>query len=169
MKNLAILIVILSFINTSCNTIKNTGSKETIAVIDKWINAYNMHDISALKRLYTAEALIASPDFEGFRKVDVALTKTFADYFASAPELKAVLNRYVVNENEIAISYSCQGTIKNIDQGEPMLNQVKNDVMIGKRINIEVFVFFKLKNGKIIEEKSMYNGLAFMKQVGLMK
>jgi len=41
--------------------------------------------------------------------------------------------------------------------------------MKNKPINIDVVTIFQVKYGKIVEEKTIYNQLTFMKQIGAMK
>ena len=144
-------------------------SDSSMVIARRFVEAYNDHNLTALRNLYSRDATIASVDFEGSRQVDSAIQKTYREYFAGSPDLKAVVRKIIVDGNNIAIAFACQGTIRNIDKGDPALRKSKRESMKNKTLNIEVVSLFQVKNGKITEEKTVYNQLTFLKQIGVMK
>ena len=147
------LILLISCNEKQKNEEVKQQSNQVIA--ESFMEAYNNHDLKALRNLYSNDATISTVDFEGAKQVDSAIQKTYGDYFNGAPDLKAVVRKIIVNGNDIAISFACHGTITNIDKGDPGLKKFKPESMKNKTINIDVVSLFQVKDGKIIEEKTV--------------
>ena len=94
---------------------------KSIEISRSFVDAYNKHDLNALEKLYAKDATIETVDFSGKRLAMSAIRKTYRDYFNGAPDLKAVVRKIIVNGNDIAIAFACQGTITSIQNGDPEL------------------------------------------------
>ncbi|MBC5773583.1 nuclear transport factor 2 family protein [Pontibacter sp. KCTC 32443] len=176
MKNLFPALLILAGTTLSCQQQTNTATEvpetATIAtestdaaavkVMHQMFEAFNSHDLAAMQTLYADSVVFMSPEMEK-PVVGAHHVKTiYGPLFEMAPNVKDEVKHYIHSNGEVAVEFVSTGTIENISPDDPA--QMK-----GKTFELKIFARLKVKDGKIIEDVSYFDQMAFLKQVGLME
>lgn len=176
MKKLLPALLILAGTTLSCRQQTNTATEapetativtetpddDAVKVMHKMFDAFNRHDLAAMQALYADSAVFMSPEMEK-PVVGAHHVKTiYGPLFEMAPNVKDEVKHYISNNGEVAVEFISTGTVENIGPADP-------EQMKGKTFELKIFARLKVKDGKIVEDVSYFDQMAFLKQVGLME
>ncbi|MEJ8801869.1 nuclear transport factor 2 family protein [Pontibacter sp. H249] len=138
-----------------------TTQPQTVQVMQQMFEAFNKHDLEAMAALYADDAVFTSPEMIEPKKGKAAVAEIYGPLFEMAPDVQDEVKHYIYNgKDEIAVEFLSKGTVENIGPNDP-------PHMKGKEFELKIFCRLKVKDGKIIEDVTYYDQLAFLQQLGL--
>ncbi|WP_162426518.1 nuclear transport factor 2 family protein [Pontibacter pudoricolor] len=145
---------------TSGTAPADTIEPEAVKVMQAMFDAFNRHDLDAMQALYADSAVFMSPEMPEPVIGAHHVKAIYGPLFEMAPNVKDEVLHYIHNGDEIAVEFVSTGTVENISPDDPT-------GMKGKTFELKIFARLKIKDGKIIEDISYFDQLAFLQQVGL--
>ncbi|GAB3195870.1 steroid delta-isomerase-like uncharacterized protein [Pontibacter aydingkolensis] len=140
-----------------------TASKEqqTVQVMQQMFQAFNRHDLEAMASLYADDAVFISPEMTEPKRGKAAVAEIYGPLFEMAPGVQDEVKHYIYNgKDEVAVEFVSKGTVENIGPNDP-------PQMKGKTFELKIFCRLKVKDGKIVEDVTYFDQLAFLQQLGL--
>ncbi|HLK27752.1 MAG TPA: nuclear transport factor 2 family protein [Puia sp.] len=135
------------------------SSKESKAIATKWIELINKHDSVGLTALYSDDAKIISPNWEGIKVGQSEVRTVFSRYFSSTPDLQYSIDNIIPTDTAVIIEYHFFGKLSNPENTTP-------DYMRGKKYTLSACTVMAIRKGKIIRQESYFDQVAFLKQMG---
>lgn len=132
---------------------------ETRAFFARHTASWNQHDVDALGRDYTDDAVIESPLFgsvHGRQAIEAASRTVFDTWPDSTQVDEAVL----VDGDRACRITTASGTQAKEFMGLPS---------IGKPFKIQVVWIYQLSGGRIMHEQRFYDFTTFLAQIGVLK
>jgi steroid delta-isomerase-like uncharacterized protein len=137
-----------------------TADDDAIKVMQSMFDAFNRHDLEAMQALYADSAVFMSPEMPE-PVVGAHHVKTiYGPLFEMAPNVKDEVLHYIHKGDEVAVEFVSTGTVENISPDDPV-------EMKGRKFELRIFARLKIKDGKIVEDISYFDQMAFLQQVGL--
>ena len=124
-----------------------------------WISALNRHDTAALEKFYDDSVSIESPNWEGKKKGIAEVKSIYGRYFTSTPDLKQEITQVTATDSALVLEYTSHGTLEKLEKNIP-------DYMQGKSYTLQNCTRMIIKNGKIVDQKTYFDQVAFLRQVG---
>ena len=138
-----------------------TDEQQTVQVMQQMFEAFNKHDLEAMAALYAEDAVFVSPEMTEPKRGKAAVTEIYGPLFEMSPNVYDEVKHYIYNgKDEVAVEFVSKGTIENVGPSDP-------PQMKGKEFELKIFCRLKVKDGKIVEDVTYYDQLAFLQQVGL--
>jgi hypothetical protein len=115
-------------------------STATVAIAQKWFDAFNAHDLEKLIALYNDNAQhyspklkIRRPETNGLITGKEALRSWWHDSFARLPTLRYVPTRFIADDNSVFMEYTryVDGE-DNMTVGEVL--EINDGLIIGSRV-----------------------------------
>jgi steroid delta-isomerase-like uncharacterized protein len=133
--------------------------------INSQLDAFNRRDSAAFAGCYAAQAEVADPQFEAPLRGTEAIAKDVSAWFGAFPDIKAQINRTVVNGTTYAAEWSMTGTHKG-----PLVMPDGHVPATGKQVHISIATVGTLDGqGRIVDERRYYDLAGIMSQLGLMQ
>jgi len=126
--------------------------EENKAVVRKFIEAYNKHDLSSIEDF-------VAPDFvdhthKGGRE---GLKQLFAMAFKAFPDWHETIEDIIAEGDKVWVRVTTTATHKGEWQGQ---------APTGKKLKSEMVDIYRIVNGKHVEGRFVTDSLAFLKQLG---
>jgi steroid delta-isomerase-like uncharacterized protein len=134
-----------------------TMSENSLA--NKWIDALNRHDTNAIAGMYDDSATIESPNWEGAKTGPDEIRAIYRRYFSSTPDLAQKITHVLASDTCIVIEYDSWGVLQNPEKLTP-------EYMRGKKYLLHNCTRISLIKGKIIRQKTYFDQVAFLRQMG---
>ncbi|MEO5942296.1 MAG: nuclear transport factor 2 family protein [Ferruginibacter sp.] len=110
------------------------------AIAEKWINAFNVHDLKKLLLLYAEDAThyspklkIKQPHTNGWIKGKTALKDWWADAFNCIPSLQYKLKNIIVDDKQLLMEY-----MRKADNEPEMMVaeilEIQDGLIVGSRV-----------------------------------
>lgn len=142
------------------STANQMQEAEAVKVMHAMFEAFNRHDLEAMQALYADDAVFVSPEMPE-PVVGAHHVKTiYGPLFEMAPDVKDEVIHYIHNGDEVAVEFVSTGTVENISPDDPI-------EMKGRKFELHIFARLKVKDGKIVEDVSYFDQMAFLQQLGL--
>jgi steroid delta-isomerase-like uncharacterized protein len=129
------------------------------AVVTRRFEALNRHDLAALETLYADSARIESVEFEGPKVGPAGIRWVYSQHFAGTPELTYAVDRLLPCGDDVVVQYRFGGTLTQPGPGVPAY-------MKDKPYSLAACAVFTVQNGKIIRERTYFDQVAFLRQMG---
>ena len=129
------------------------------SIAQTWLAALNRHDTLALSALYADSAKVFSPNWEGAQTGPRAIREVYRRYFTSTPDLQHQLTHLIVTDSALVIEYYQRGTLQNPEGNTPAYMQ-------GKKYELQCCTRMDIRNGKIQQQISYFDQVAFLRQMG---
>ncbi len=132
------------------------SGKENIDLVERFVDKFwSQGNLAAADEFMTADALIVLPgrgqvNKDEFKAFNTALRKAFPDWYSTTEE-------YLVEEDRVAERWTGRGTHKGEFQGI---------APTGRQVAVPGFVFYRVKQGKIVEFRGLLDGLSMLQQLG---
>ena len=108
-------------------------------VLQNVFAAFNRHDAAAVASFYAKDAILISPDFCGQKVGPAAVRANYAKYFETFPDANDRIVSLVQDGNAVAAEFVFTGT------------------MDGRKIEIPLASFVRVKNGKIVRDVTYFD------------
>ena len=137
--------------------------EENIKLINMGTKAINDHDFEALEKLYAADAVAITPEspepIKGSKEI-AAISRQYLEAFPDAH----MEDDLVTGQNDwVCMAGSWSGT----NTGPLTMPDGTTLSATNKRIKVPMCILFKVKDGKVVEERDYYDQMSFMTQLGL--
>ncbi|MFI5153347.1 MAG: nuclear transport factor 2 family protein [Chitinophagales bacterium] len=139
-----------------CSYSRTTEDKK---IAQDWISVLNRHDTTALGNFYDDSVTIESPNWEGKKKGIKEVKMTYGRYFTSTPDLQQEITLITATDSVLVLEYLSRGTLKNLEKDIP-------DYMKDKKYTLQNCTRMIIRNGKIVDQKTYFDQVAFLRQVG---
>ena len=136
-----------------------TSPANPSSIAQTWLAALNRHDTLALSALYADSAKVFSPNWEGAQTGPPGIRGVYRRYFTSTPDLQHRLIHLIVTDSALVIEYFQGGTLQNPEGGTPAYMQ-------GKKYELQCCTRMDIRNGKIQQQISYFDHVAFLRQMG---
>ena len=134
-------------------------------IADKIVKTVNSGDPVAVANLYTQDAVMIQSGEPGPVRGRAALEKSYKAMFRAMPDWKAEFSSIIFSGDTIVFEGVSHGTFTG-----PMTTPEGEVAPTGKSVNIRVAFFAKISpDGLIAEDRTYFDTLDQMKQLGLMK
>lgn len=132
---------------------------------DKMLKAFNAHDASALTEFYADDAVLFDVKGEELARGKAAIEKYYTAYFRAFPDLKMDFVQIIAAGDQVCYEFINRGTFTGPFAGP------QGDIQpTGLKSVIKGAFLAKLTSaGLIKEDRSYYDELSWMKQLGLIK
>ena len=122
---------------------------------EKWIAAWNSHNVESVIPLFTDDVLYEDVSFEAVNHGSTELRKFAAFFFDAVPDLKLELANSSINQGHGTIEWIFSGTDKGVYK-------------TGKKFNVRGVTVIDVRDGKISRNLDYYDTAAIMRQVGVL-
>ena len=147
---------VLLSVGLSCSSPKHEDGRSLIA---KRFDLINRHQTDSLAMLYTANAYLESPNFDGIKNGPAGIREAYSRYFTSTPDLHYTVTEVVPADSIVVATYTWGGTLQTPENGTPAY-------MRGKKYVLKGCTIFTVREGKISREASYFDQVVFLRQVG---
>lgn len=132
---------------------------QTPKVILDHFDALMAHNVKKVVSGYADYAKMFSPNWEGAKTGSDGINEVYSRYFASTPDMKFVVTKVIVADENVVAEYHVSGTLSNPEKGTP-------EYMRGKKYELDYCAVFTVFKEKITKETDYFDQLAFLRQVG---
>lgn len=144
-----------------CKEQKNAIDYKKLA--DQYSQALNAHDPKALAGFYAEDAVVHQPDATEPLKGRDAIEKIFAGYFITCPDLTIEFVTVICTGDQVAFEYIEKGTFTG-----PMVSPEGEIAPTGKSFTVKGAFFARINpDGLIVEDRTYYDQMSFMNQLGV--
>jgi|SRR5882724_413361 len=154
---IASLISILSVTSASLHAQKAAAQLRTMATA--WMDALNRHDTDAIAKMYSDDAQLESPNWQGVKTGSAGAMDVYGRYFTSTPDLQQKMTHLITTDSNIVIEYISIGTLLHPEKNTP-------EYMRGKKYTLQNCTRLDVFNGKIVRQVNYFDQVAFLRQVG---
>ena len=137
---------------------RTSVEEQNSALVKRLTEELNKGNAEIVKELYAPEVKSFSPSGStapASQNDDYELTKA---YFNAFPDLNQTIEEIVASGDKVTVRFIVRGTHKGDFQGIPAT---------GSRMELSGIVIFRIKDGKIVEERQDVDSLGFMTQLGM--
>ena len=128
---------------------------ESLPVVDRWIDAFNRHQVSDLVALYTEDAELFDSGMRrrrtGHREVEV----WFTSRFRTAPTITYTPFARFSSDEQIVVQWTVHGRV------ERLLGQK----WLARPFTVDGMSVFSIENGLITGQRGYYDHLSLLEQI----
>lgn len=126
------------------------------ALVDRWIAAFNAHDVAAIVALYAEDAELLDSGMKQMRHGRAAIEQWFVGRFAGMPSiLYTPTSQTLIGQQQAAVTWTAQG------RSPRLLGQV----WLSRPYRVDGVSVFTLSDGLIARQRGYYDHLAVVEQV----
>lgn len=131
--------------------------EESISFVEAFFNAMNEHDVEMIGK-FCAQGIVADEvaEPETFNGVD-AFKQAYSDLFEGYPDSIAQVEECFVDGGNVICHVRWRGTNSGFFRGTDPT---------GKKVDLRIAYFFKLREGKIDRITEYYDGVTLLTQQG---
>jgi len=168
MKRSLFLLPFLVFIIVSCQNKETLAEldelkaqteleKQNLALLGKYIEAWNAYDIQLLDEFLDPQFQIYIPS-NSENPMSLEQHKEWLDgIFQAYPDIHYDIQDIFVYKDKVCIRWTCTATYQGVDPDDPAA---------GKKIVASAIETYKVEDGKIVEERSEMDALGVNQQLG---
>ena len=129
------------------------------AIVQRYVDEiHNDHSIDAIENIFSSEFIDHMDTYGGlFQGID-GLKKGYAAAFQAFPDLKAIVNQMIAEEDKVALHKTVMGTHRGEFRGIPAT---------GKKVKYQSIYIFRIENNKISEYWGLQDELKLKQQLGI--
>ena len=129
------------------------------AVVQRYVDEiHNDHSIDAIESIFSSEFIDHMDTYGGlFQGID-GLKKGYAAAFRAFPDLKAIVNQMIAEEDKVVLHKTVMGTHRGEFRGIPAT---------GKKVKYQSIYIFRIENNKISEYWGLQDELKLKQQLGI--
>ena len=152
MKRLLVSLCILLLCDA---VLAQTRAKGEARIVDRWVAAWNSHDVEKVIPVFTDDVLYEDVTFGAVNHGSSDLRKFASFFFDAVPDMKfEVLNSSVEGKRGV-IEWAFSGTDKGVYK-------------TGKRFTVRGVSIIDVDHGRISRNLDFYDAASIMRQVGLL-
>src|SRR5690242_16973906 len=126
------------------------GATQLRAMANAWMDALNRHDTDAIAKMYSEDAQLESPNWQGTKTGSAGAMDVYGRYFTSTPDLQQKMTHLITTDSNIVIEYVSWGTLLNPEKNTP-------DYMRGKKYTLQICTRLDVRNGKIVRQINYFD------------
>lgn len=127
-------------------------------IVQHHFEALNSHNLDELTKDYASDAKIRSASWDGNNIGPSAIKDAYTRYFHTSPDLKYTITDMICSDTSAVIAYTSTGTMTNLEGGSPAYMQ-------GKKYTLNNCTVMHIKAGKITDEATYFDQVAFLRQM----
>ena len=129
------------------------------AVVQRYVDEiHNDHSIDAIENIFSSEFIDHMDTYGGlFQGID-GLKKGYAAAFQAFPDLKAIVNQMIAEEDKVVLHKTVMGTHRGEFRGIPAT---------GKKVKYQSIYIFRIENNKISEYWGLQDEWKLKQQLGI--
>lgn len=128
---------------------------ESLPVVNRWVDAFNRHQVSDLVALYTQDAELFDSGMKRSRKGYREIEAWFTNRFRAAPTITYTPHTQFVSDGQIAVQWTTHGRV------ERLLGQK----WLARPFSVEGVSIFSLEDGLIQKQRGYYDHLSLLEQI----
>jgi len=132
-----------------------TTAKGEARIVERWIAAWNSHDVEKVVPLFTNNVLYEDVTFGAVNHGSADLRKFASFFFEAVPDMKFELLESSVEGRRGVIEWVFSGTDKGVYK-------------TGKRFTVRGVSIINLDHGRISRNLDFYDAASIMRQVGIL-
>jgi steroid delta-isomerase-like uncharacterized protein len=153
-------LLLTSFVCLAMSACKDSYPRISMEIVRERFEAFNKHDLKDLNLYYTDSATLETSSLESRQNGLAAVREAYVRYFKSSPDLKYEITHIGCSgDTAVFVEFLSTGTILSREAGVP-------EYMLGKKYVLKNCSVFKMKDHKITAERSYFDQVAFLKQMG---
>ena len=129
------------------------------AVVQRYVDEiHNDHSIDAIESIFSSDFIDHMDTYGGlFQGID-GLKKGYAAAFEAFPDLKAIVNQMIAEEDKVVLHKTVMGTHQGEFRGIPAT---------GKKVEYQSIYIFRIENNKISEYWGLQDEVKLKQQLGV--
>ena len=128
--------------------------------VDKFVDAFNNHDIDRLMRAYADDCVLMDPAILELHGI-TAIRGYYATLFEAVPDAEIELNNVLTSDRLVATQFMLRGTHKGV-LGPPLDFRPSN-----KKFALPGACFCLVSNGKIVAQTNYMDIGGLLEQIGI--
>jgi|SRR5579859_206475 len=128
---------------------------ESLPVVQRWIDAFNRHQVSDLVALYAPDAELFDVGMKRRRKGHREIEAWFATRFRMTPTITYTPHAQFVSDEQFAVQWTTRGRL------ERLLGQK----WLGRPFTVDGVSIFHIENGLIQQQRGYYDHLSLVEQI----
>jgi steroid delta-isomerase-like uncharacterized protein len=128
---------------------------ESLPVVNRWIEAFNRHQVSDLVALYAQDAELFDTGMKRRRQGHREIEAWFTSRFRMTPTITYTPHAQFVSDGQIAVQWTTRGRI------ERLLGQK----WLARPFIVDGMSVFCIENGLIARQRGYYDHLSLLEQV----
>ena len=133
-------------------------TKESLPVVNRWIDAFNRHQVSDLAALYAQDAELFDSGMKRARKGHREIEAWFTRRFRMSPSIMYTPHAQFVSDGQVAIQWTTSGRV------ERLLGQ-KWPGRLMRPFSVDGVSVFYLEQGLIQQQRGYYDHLSLLEQI----
>jgi steroid delta-isomerase-like uncharacterized protein len=117
---------------------------------------WNKKTPALIEELYSTNCIIHTPD--GALHGIAGAKQLYAAYTTSFPDMHFTIEDIIAEDDRVAVRYIFNGTHHGALRDIPPT---------GKHVTVVGSVFFRFADGKVVEQRGLWDSLSFMQQLGV--
>ncbi len=132
---------------------------------DKMLKAFNAHDAVAFTKFYSDDAILFDVKGDEMTRGKAAIEKYYSDYFRTFPDAKLEIMQIIASGDQVCFEIVMRGTFTGSLTGPE--GDIKPTGL--KCVTKAAFLAKLTPEGLIKEDRTYYDELNWMKQLGIIK
>jgi len=128
---------------------------ESLSVVNRWVDAFNQHQVSDLVALYTQNAELFDAGMKRKRRGSREIEAWFTRRFRMTPTITYTPHAQFVSEGQIAVQWTTRGRL------ERLLGQK----WLARPFTVDGISVFCIENGLIQKQHGYYDHLSVVEQI----
>lgn len=128
---------------------------ESLPIVQRWIDAFNRHQVSDLVALYAPDAELFDSGMKRRRTGHREIAAWFTSRFRMAPTITYTPHTHLVADGQIAVQWTTRGRL------ERLLGQK----WLGRPFTVDGVSVFSIENGLIQQQRGYYDHLSVVEQI----
>jgi|SRR5579859_483306 len=128
---------------------------ESLSVVQRWMDAFNRHQVSDLVALYAQDAELFDAGMKRRRKGHREIEAWFTSRFRMTPTITYTSHAQFVSDEQIAVQWTTSGHL------ERLLGQK----WLARPFTIDGVSIFSIENGLIQKQRGYYDHLSALEQI----
>ena len=120
----------------------------------RWIEAFNKHDVSVMATLYAEDAELFDPGMKRPRHGREEIEQWFTKRFQMVPTISYIPKSYLFGEEQAAVEWITAGSIRLLGQK-----------WLSRSLRADGVSVFTIRNGLIQKQRGYYDHLSLLEQM----
>jgi steroid delta-isomerase-like uncharacterized protein len=140
---------------------RETVTREEItALVDRWRDAVQRHDVANLTTLYADACVVESPMAGSTVSGRAAIAQVFEAFFGAFPDVALTADELLIDGDRVALTFTAVGRDIGGFMGLPPT---------GRPISIPMVFLYTIADHQIVHERRIYDFTGMLVQIGVLK
>lgn len=130
-----------------------TQTEESLAIVNRWIAAFNAHNVTAIVALYTDNAELSDPGMKKGRcQGRIEIEQWFTTRFRTMPTIAYTPHEHVAADDYVVVTWTARAINRRL-------------LGIPRSFQVDGVSVFTLRDGLIQRQRGYYDHLAAVEQI----